>query len=83
MKEYKPLFHKVTGSAIFPYFMAVFCQRLSLTKSSCIIFVFLFSEEIAFYNGNLREKQTIHKTFRKLVSVFYLLKHFKWNLILS
>uniref|UniRef100_A0A8C0B889 ATP-binding cassette sub-family D member 3 n=1 Tax=Buteo japonicus TaxID=224669 RepID=A0A8C0B889_9AVES len=25
------------------------------------------SEEIAFYNGNLREKQTIHKTFRKLV----------------
>ncbi|XP_054239945.1 ATP-binding cassette sub-family D member 3 isoform X2 [Indicator indicator] len=25
------------------------------------------SEEIAFYNGNLREKQTIHKTFCKLV----------------
>ncbi|NWQ73090.1 ABCD3 protein, partial [Columbina picui] len=25
------------------------------------------SEEIAFYNGNMREKQTIHKTFRKLV----------------
>ena len=25
------------------------------------------SEEIAFYNGNLREKQTIHRTFRKLV----------------
>ncbi|XP_025057707.1 ATP-binding cassette sub-family D member 3 isoform X2 [Alligator sinensis] len=25
------------------------------------------SEEIAFYNGNAREKQTIHKTFRKLV----------------
>ncbi|NWH91289.1 ABCD3 protein, partial [Aegithalos caudatus] len=25
------------------------------------------SEEIAFYNGNSREKQTIHKTFRKLV----------------
>ncbi|XP_073213104.1 ATP-binding cassette sub-family D member 3 isoform X3 [Lepidochelys kempii] len=25
------------------------------------------SEEIAFYNGNLREKQTIHKTFHKLV----------------
>lgn len=81
MKEYKPLFHEVTESAIFPYFMADFCQRLSLTKSSCIIFV--FSEEIAFYNGNLREKQTIHKTFRKLVSVFILLKHFKWNLILS
>lgn len=29
---------------------------------------FLFcSEEIAFYNGNLREKQTIHATFKKLV----------------
>uniref|UniRef100_A0A3Q2CX80 ATP-binding cassette, sub-family D (ALD), member 3a n=1 Tax=Cyprinodon variegatus TaxID=28743 RepID=A0A3Q2CX80_CYPVA len=26
------------------------------------------SEEIAFYNGNLREKQTIHATFKKLVS---------------
>ncbi|XP_051543201.1 ATP-binding cassette sub-family D member 3-like isoform X1 [Myxocyprinus asiaticus] len=25
------------------------------------------SEEIAFYNGNVREKQTIHSTFRKLV----------------
>ncbi|XP_028821668.1 ATP-binding cassette sub-family D member 3a isoform X2 [Denticeps clupeoides] len=25
------------------------------------------SEEIAFYNGNLREKQTIHSTFKKLV----------------
>ncbi|XP_054836057.1 ATP-binding cassette sub-family D member 3 isoform X2 [Eublepharis macularius] len=25
------------------------------------------SEEIAFYNGNQREQQTIHKTFRKLV----------------
>ncbi|XP_031662573.1 ATP-binding cassette sub-family D member 3 isoform X1 [Oncorhynchus kisutch] len=25
------------------------------------------SEEIAFYNGNLREKQTIHSTFQKLV----------------
>uniref|UniRef100_A0A8C8GN09 Uncharacterized protein n=1 Tax=Oncorhynchus tshawytscha TaxID=74940 RepID=A0A8C8GN09_ONCTS len=28
------------------------------------------SEEIAFYNGNLREKQTIHSTFQKLVRVF-------------
>lgn len=27
----------------------------------------LCSEEIAFYNGNLREKQTIHATFKKLV----------------
>ncbi|MEQ2261144.1 ATP-binding cassette sub- D member 3 [Xenotaenia resolanae] len=26
------------------------------------------SEEIAFYNGNMREKQTIHATFKKLVS---------------
>ncbi|XP_057178724.1 ATP-binding cassette sub-family D member 3a isoform X4 [Triplophysa rosa] len=25
------------------------------------------SEEIAFYNGNIREKQTIHSTFKKLV----------------
>lgn len=30
-------------------------------------FFFLFSEEIAFYNGNMREKQTIHATFKKLV----------------
>lgn len=28
----------------------------------------LLSEEIAFYNGNKREKQTIHSTFKKLVS---------------
>uniref|UniRef100_A0A8C7R8A7 ATP-binding cassette, sub-family D (ALD), member 3b n=1 Tax=Oncorhynchus mykiss TaxID=8022 RepID=A0A8C7R8A7_ONCMY len=28
------------------------------------------SEEIAFYNGNLREKQTIHSTFQKLVRGF-------------
>uniref|UniRef100_A0A672SFT3 ATP-binding cassette sub-family D member 3-like n=1 Tax=Sinocyclocheilus grahami TaxID=75366 RepID=A0A672SFT3_SINGR len=27
------------------------------------------SEEIAFYNGNVREKQTIHSTFKKLVSI--------------
>lgn len=46
-------------------------------------YLFLFSEEIAFYNGNLREKQTIHKTFRKLVSLFYFFKHFKQNLINS
>lgn len=32
-----------------------------------MIFFFLFSEEIAFYNGNVREKQTIHATFKKLV----------------
>lgn len=31
-----------------------------------LLVVFL-SEEIAFYNGNLREKQTIHTTFKKLV----------------
>uniref|UniRef100_A0A668AUL9 ATP-binding cassette, sub-family D (ALD), member 3a n=1 Tax=Myripristis murdjan TaxID=586833 RepID=A0A668AUL9_9TELE len=30
------------------------------------------SEEIAFYNGNIREKQTIHATFKKLVG-FWLL----------
>lgn len=30
-------------------------------------FFFLFSEEIAFYNGNIREKQTIHSIFKKLV----------------
>ncbi|XP_015224614.1 PREDICTED: uncharacterized protein LOC107080916, partial [Cyprinodon variegatus] len=28
------------------------------------------SEEIAFYNGNLREKQTIHATFKKLELVY-------------
>lgn len=35
-----------------------------------------FSEEIAFYNGNLREKQTIHKTFRKLVRLLLSFKTF-------
>lgn len=29
--------------------------------------LFFFSEEIAFYNGNMREKQTIYTTFKKLV----------------
>lgn len=28
---------------------------------------FVSSEEIAFYNGNMREKQTIYATFKKLV----------------
>lgn len=32
VKKYEPLFHKVTESAIFPYFMADFFQRLSLRK---------------------------------------------------
>lgn len=31
---------------------------------------FYYSEEIAFYNGNVREKQTIHSTFKKLVSMW-------------
>lgn len=36
--------------------------------SKALSYCFLFhSEEIAFYNGNLREKQTIYATFKKLV----------------
>lgn len=35
--------------------------------SSISFFIFPSSEEIAFYNGNRREKQTIHSTFKKLV----------------
>lgn len=35
---------------------------------SVTCYFLFFSEEIAFYNGNLREKQTIHATFKKLVS---------------
>uniref|UniRef100_A0A4W5LXB6 ATP-binding cassette, sub-family D (ALD), member 3a n=1 Tax=Hucho hucho TaxID=62062 RepID=A0A4W5LXB6_9TELE len=31
------------------------------------------SEEIAFYNGNMREKQTIHSTFNKLVTMTHFL----------
>uniref|UniRef100_A0A4W6EXK8 ATP-binding cassette, sub-family D (ALD), member 3a n=1 Tax=Lates calcarifer TaxID=8187 RepID=A0A4W6EXK8_LATCA len=29
------------------------------------------SEEIAFYNGNMREKQTIHATFKKLLFILF------------
>lgn len=34
---------------------------------------FFVSEEIAFYNGNVREKQTIHSTFKKLVCAVFVL----------
>lgn len=37
-----------------------------LQHCSDVLF-FLCSEEIAFYNGNMREKQTIHSAFKKLV----------------
>lgn len=32
-----------------------------------LYYLFILSEEIAFYNGNMREKQTIYSTFKKLV----------------
>lgn len=45
-------------------------------------FFFLFSEEIAFYNGNLREKQTIHATFKKLVGNSSVLCPIRWEYVL-
>uniref|UniRef100_A0A8C1G979 ATP-binding cassette, sub-family D (ALD), member 3a n=1 Tax=Cyprinus carpio TaxID=7962 RepID=A0A8C1G979_CYPCA len=38
------------------------------------------SEEIAFYNGNVREKQTIHSTFRKLVDHLHNFIFFRFSM---
>ncbi|XP_033841831.1 ATP-binding cassette sub-family D member 3a [Periophthalmus magnuspinnatus] len=38
------------------------------------------SEEIAFYNGNLREKQTIHSTFKKLVDHLHAFIFFRFSM---
>ncbi|XP_026057280.1 ATP-binding cassette sub-family D member 3-like isoform X2 [Carassius auratus] len=38
------------------------------------------SEEIAFYNGNVREKQTIHSTFRKLVDHLHKFIFFRFTM---
>ncbi|XP_059900548.1 ATP-binding cassette sub-family D member 3a isoform X1 [Gadus macrocephalus] len=38
------------------------------------------SEEIAFYNGNLREKQTIHSTFQKLVDHLHKFIFFRFSM---
>uniref|UniRef100_A0A8C6U5J9 ATP-binding cassette, sub-family D (ALD), member 3a n=1 Tax=Neogobius melanostomus TaxID=47308 RepID=A0A8C6U5J9_9GOBI len=38
------------------------------------------SEEIAFYNGNLREKLTIHSTFKKLVDHLHRLIFFRFSM---
>ncbi|KAI4871261.1 hypothetical protein NFI96_019786 [Prochilodus magdalenae] len=38
------------------------------------------SEEIAFYNGNLREKQTIHSTFKKLVDHLHNFIFFRFSM---
>ncbi|XP_058482345.1 ATP-binding cassette sub-family D member 3a isoform X2 [Solea solea] len=38
------------------------------------------SEEIAFYNGNLREKQTIHTTFKKLVDHLHNFIFFRFSM---
>ncbi|CAF93686.1 unnamed protein product [Tetraodon nigroviridis] len=38
------------------------------------------SEEIAFYNGNLREKQTIHATFKKLVDHLHNFIFFRFSM---
>ncbi|XP_041126923.1 ATP-binding cassette sub-family D member 3 [Polyodon spathula] len=38
------------------------------------------SEEIAFYNGNMREKQTIHATFRKLVDHLHNFIFFRFSM---
>lgn len=44
------------------------CLSPDVFYEGCVIYVYCFSEEIAFYNGNRREKQTINGTFQKLVS---------------
>ncbi|XP_052355234.1 ATP-binding cassette sub-family D member 3a [Oncorhynchus keta] len=38
------------------------------------------SEEIAFYNGNMREKQTIHSTFNKLVDHLHKFIFFRFSM---
>ncbi|XP_041823697.1 ATP-binding cassette sub-family D member 3a isoform X1 [Melanotaenia boesemani] len=38
------------------------------------------SEEIAFYNGNMREKQTIHTTFKKLVDHLHSFIFFRFSM---
>ncbi|XP_055784184.1 ATP-binding cassette sub-family D member 3-like [Salvelinus fontinalis] len=38
------------------------------------------SEEIAFYNGNMREKQTIHATFKKLVDHLHKFIFFRFSM---
>ncbi|XP_071395411.1 ATP-binding cassette sub-family D member 3a isoform X3 [Centroberyx affinis] len=38
------------------------------------------SEEIAFYNGNMREKQTIHSTFKKLVDHLHNFIFFRFSM---
>ncbi|KAL7887337.1 hypothetical protein AOLI_G00050580 [Acnodon oligacanthus] len=38
------------------------------------------SEEIAFYNGNMREKQTIHDTFKKLVDHLHNFIFFRFSM---
>uniref|UniRef100_A0AAQ5Y4W7 ABC transporter domain-containing protein n=1 Tax=Amphiprion ocellaris TaxID=80972 RepID=A0AAQ5Y4W7_AMPOC len=38
------------------------------------------SEEIAFYNGNMREKQTIHATFKKLVDHLHNFIFFRFSM---
>ncbi|KAM6977993.1 ATP-binding cassette sub-family D member 3a isoform 2-T2 [Aplochiton taeniatus] len=38
------------------------------------------SEEIAFYNGNLREKQTVHLTFKKLVDHMHNFIYFRFTM---
>uniref|UniRef100_A0A8C1E2P4 ATP-binding cassette, sub-family D (ALD), member 3a n=1 Tax=Cyprinus carpio carpio TaxID=630221 RepID=A0A8C1E2P4_CYPCA len=38
------------------------------------------SEEIAFYNGNIREKQTIHSTFKKLVDHLHNFIFFRFSM---
>nr|XP_046226762.1 ATP-binding cassette sub-family D member 3 isoform X2 [Scatophagus argus] len=38
------------------------------------------SEEIAFYNGNMREKQTVHSTFKKLVDHLHNFIFFRFSM---
>uniref|UniRef100_A0A671P7Q0 ATP-binding cassette sub-family D member 3-like n=1 Tax=Sinocyclocheilus anshuiensis TaxID=1608454 RepID=A0A671P7Q0_9TELE len=48
--------------------------------SNVLCFYFIVSEEIAFYNGNVREKQTIHSTFKKLVDHLHNFIFFRFSM---
>lgn len=64
------------------------CHKISAFKIHLHFTMIFLSEEIAFYNGNNREKQTIHSTFKKLVrttTAFIILSQIlrTWNDLLN
>uniref|UniRef100_A0A673MRN1 ATP-binding cassette sub-family D member 3-like n=1 Tax=Sinocyclocheilus rhinocerous TaxID=307959 RepID=A0A673MRN1_9TELE len=52
----------------------IYCRSVSLD------ILRICCEEIAFYNGNVREKQTIHSTFRKLVDHLHNFIFFRFSM---